>query len=85
MENNSIGQSKIEFLNLRGILEFTIVSIIEAWKKIRIKYDLVQSQLVGLAIDGDASMIDVHEGFVTKLKREVLHLFRIHCIAHRKV
>ena len=29
-------------------------------------------------------MVGVHEGFTTKLKREVLHLFRTHCIAPRE-
>ena len=54
------------------------------WKKIRIKYDLVQTHLVELATDGAVSMVGLHEGFATKLKREVLHLFRTHCIAHEE-
>ena len=48
------------------------------------KYDLIQTDLVGLAIDGVASMVGVHEGFATKLKRKVLHLFRTHYIIHMK-
>ena len=84
LANNGIGQSKIEFLNLSGIPNGTASFIFETWKKTRIKYDLNQTHLVGLATDGAAFMIVVHEGFATKLKREVLHLFRTHCIAHRE-
>jgi len=50
----------------------------------RIKYDLDQTHLVGFATDGAASTVGVHEDFATKLKREILHLFRTHCIAHRE-
>ena len=84
LANDGIGQSKTEFLNLSNIPNDTISSILEAWKKTRIKYDLDQIHLVRLAINGVASMVGVHEGFAIKLKREVLHLFRRHCIAHRK-
>ena len=84
LANEGIWQSKTEFLNLSGIPNGTASSILEVWKKTRIKYDLDQTHLVGLATDGAASMVGVHKGFATKLKREVLHLFRIHCIAHRE-
>ena len=84
LANEGIGQSKTEFLNLSGIPNGTASSIFEAWKKTKIKYDLDQTHLVGLATDGATSMVGVHEGFATKLKREVLHLFRTHCIAHRE-
>ena len=84
LANDGIGQSKIEFLNLSGITNGTASSILKAWKNNRIKYDLDLTHLVGLAIDGAASRVGVHEGFATKLKREVLHLFRTHCIAHKE-
>ena len=83
LENDGIGQSKTKFLNLVGIPNATASSIFEAWKT-RIKYDLDQTHLIGLATDGAASMVGVHEGFATKLKRKVLHLFRTHCIAHKE-
>ena len=84
LKNDGKGQPKTKFLNLKGILDGTVASIFEAWKKTRIKYDLVQTHLVELAIHGAAFMVSMHEGFVTKLKREVLHLFRTHCIAYGK-
>ena len=84
LANDGIGQSKIEFLNLSGIPNGIASSIFEAWNKTRIKYDLDQTHLIELATDGTASMVGVHEGFATKLKREVLHLFRTHCIAYRE-
>jgi hypothetical protein len=84
LEGDGIGQLKIQFLNLQGLPNRTSISIFEAWKKTSNKYDLVQSHLVGLTTDGVASMVGVHEGFATKFKRKVLHLFRIHCIAHRE-
>jgi len=84
LEGDGIDQPKIQFLNLQDLPNGTAISILEAWKKTNNKYDLVQNHLVGLATDGAASMVGVHEGFTTKLKREVLHLFRTHCIAHRE-
>ena len=84
LANDGIGQLKTKFLNLSGIPNGTTSSIFEVWKKTRIKYDLDQTHLFGLAMNGLASMVSVHKGFVTKLKREVLHLFRIHCIVHRE-
>ena len=84
LANDGIGQPKTEFLNLSSIPNGTTSSILEAWKKTRIKYDLDQTHLVGHATDRAASIVGVHEGFATKLKREVLHLFITHCIAHRE-
>ena len=84
LEGDGIGQPKIQFLNLQGLPNGTTISIFKAWKKTSNKYDLVQSHLVGLATNGVAYMVGVHEGFATKLKREVLHLFRTHGIAHRE-
>ena len=84
LEVDDIGQPKIQFLNLQALPNGTSISILEAWKKTSNKYDLVQSHIVGLATNGVASMVGVHEGFATKLKREILHLFKTHCIALRE-
>ena len=75
LEGDGIGQPKIQFLNLQGLPNGTAISILEAWKKTSNKYDLVQSHLVGLATNGVASMVGVHEGFATKLKRERSYIY----------
>jgi len=41
LEGDGIGQPKIQFLNLQGLPNGTTISILEAWKKINNKYDLV--------------------------------------------
>ncbi len=69
LKGDGIGQPKIQFPNLQGLPNGTVISIFEAWKKTSNKYDLVQSYLVGLATDEAASMVGMHEGFATKLKR----------------
>ena len=43
---------------------------------------MVQIHFDEFAADGAISMVGVH--FATKLNREVLHLFRTHCIVYKK-
>ena len=57
LENYGIGQSKTKFLNLPNIIDGTIVSIFEAWKKTKIKYDLLQSHLIGFVTNGATCII----------------------------
>ncbi|MCO5573711.1 hypothetical protein L7F22_027485 [Adiantum nelumboides] len=40
--------------------------------------------MVGIATDGDSSMLGCHDGLVAKLRRKVPHLVSTHCIAHRE-
>ena len=39
---------------------------------------------MGLATDGAATMLGVHNGFAAKLKRDIAGLFSVHCITHRE-
>ena len=45
---------------------------------------MLQSHLIGLATNGVVSIVGVHEGFATKLKKEALHLYKTHCIVNRE-
>ncbi|MCO5563835.1 hypothetical protein L7F22_017484 [Adiantum nelumboides] len=41
-------------------------------------------RLVGIATDGDSSMLGIRDGLVAKLSRDVPNLISVHCVAHRE-
>ena len=41
------------------------------------------SHIVGFGSDGAKVMIGCHNGMNTRLKRDINHVFAIHCVAHR--
>ena len=79
-----MGQPKSLFLSLYVICNGTAQSIYDAWISTCVLYKLQSSKLVGLATDGAAAMLGVHNGFAAKLKRDVPELFSVHCIAYRE-
>lgn len=84
IDKGGLGQPKSLFLSLSAICNGTAQSIYDAWMSTCALYRLESSKLVGLATDGAAAMLGVHNGFAAKLKRDVPGLFSVHCIAHRE-
>ena len=82
LDKGGLGQPKSLFLSLSAICDGTAQSIYDAWTNTCTMYRLQSSKLVGLATDGAVAMLGVHNGFATKLKRDITGLFSIHCIAH---
>ena len=82
LHKGGLGQPKSLFLSLSAICDGIAQSIYDAWTNTCTMYRLQSSKLVGLAIDGAASMLGVHNGFAAKLKRDIAGLFSVHCIAH---
>ena len=46
------------------------------------EYRLVVSNMVGFGSDGASVMTGCRNGFASKIKRDVHHVFSIHCVAH---
>ena len=84
IDKGGLGQPKNLFLSLFAIHDGTAQSIYDAWTSTCTLYRLQSSKLVGLATDGALAMLGVHNGFATKLKRDIPRLFGVHCIAHRE-
>jgi hypothetical protein len=84
IDKGGLGQPKSLFLSLSAICNGIAQSIYDAWISTCALYKLQNSKLVGLATDGAAAMLGVHNGFAAKLKRDVPGLFSVHCIAHRE-
>ena len=56
----------------------------DAWINTCALYILQTSKLVGLATDGATTMLGGYKGFAAKLKRNVLELLSVYCIADRE-
>ena len=82
LDKGGLGQPKSLFLSLSAICDGTAQSIYDAWTNTCTMYRLQSSKLMGLAIDGAVAMLGVHNGFAAKLKRDIVGLFSVHCIAH---
>ena len=78
LDKGGLGQLKSLFLSLFAISDGTAQLIYNAWTNTCTLYRLQSSKLVGLATDG------VHNRFASKLKRDVVGLFNVHCIAYRE-
>ena len=66
------------------IKDNTAQSMYEALLRLLSEIKLSKLQKVGFGSNGASSMTGIHEGFETKLLREVHHLLCIDCVAHRK-
>jgi hypothetical protein len=84
LDNVGLGKPKTIFLSLSTICDGTAQSIYDAWISASNLYGLQSGKLVGLATDGAAAMVGVHNNFAMKLKRDIPGLFRVHYIAHRE-
>ena len=78
-----LSQLRSLFLSLSTICDGTTQRIYDAKTSTCALYRLQSSKFVGLAIDGALAMLGVYS-FVAKLKRDVLGLFSIHCIAYHE-
>lgn len=81
---NGKGLSKIEFARLLPVSDGCAQTKYDELSKVLAEFGLEKHRMVGIATDGDSSMLGCNEGLVAKLKRDIPHLTSIHCIAHRE-
>ncbi|MCO5591377.1 hypothetical protein L7F22_045360 [Adiantum nelumboides] len=79
-----LGVCKTQFARLVIVADGTAQTKYDALKKVLAEIGLDVHHMVGIATDGDSSMLGCHDGLVAKLRREVPHLISTHCIAHRE-
>ncbi|MCO5608943.1 hypothetical protein L7F22_063161 [Adiantum nelumboides] len=79
-----LGVCKTQFARLVVVADGTAQTKYDALKKVLAEIGLDVHDMVGIATDGDSSMLGCHDGLVAKLRREVPHLISTHCIAHRE-
>ncbi|MCO5603233.1 hypothetical protein L7F22_057380 [Adiantum nelumboides] len=78
------GQCKCEFLRLSTVADGCAKTKYDAIINMMSKFGLEAQCLVGIATDGDSSMVGCHDGLVAKLVRDIPHLISVHCVAHRE-
>ncbi|MCO5564404.1 hypothetical protein L7F22_018065 [Adiantum nelumboides] len=80
-----LGSCKNEFLKLKMVIDGCAQTKYDALVKVINDMGLdMKRRLVGIATDGDRSMLGCHDGLVAKLTRNVPHLISVHCVAHRE-
>ncbi|MCO5558880.1 hypothetical protein L7F22_012470, partial [Adiantum nelumboides] len=80
----SSSSAEIAFAKLLTVSDGCAQTKFDAIMKMIEEVGLNRQQLVGIATDGDSSMLGCHDGLVAKMKREIPHLMSVHCIAHRE-
>ncbi|MCO5587233.1 hypothetical protein L7F22_041180 [Adiantum nelumboides] len=80
----SSSSAEIAFAKLLTVSDGCAQTKFDAIMKMIEEVGLNMQQLVGIATDGDSSMLGCHDGLVAKMKREISHLMSVHCIAHRE-
>ncbi|MCO5567614.1 hypothetical protein L7F22_021308 [Adiantum nelumboides] len=79
-----LGVCKTQFARMVVVADGSAQTKYEALVKVLDEIGLDMQQMVGIATDGDSSMLGCHDGLVAKLRRKVPHLVSTHCIAHRE-
>ncbi|KAI5061842.1 hypothetical protein GOP47_0022381 [Adiantum capillus-veneris] len=74
---------EITFAKLLTVLDGCAHTKFDAIMKMIKEVGLNKHQLIGIATDGDSSMLGCHDGLVAIIKGEMPHLMSVHCIAHR--
>ncbi|MCO5610840.1 hypothetical protein L7F22_065082 [Adiantum nelumboides] len=78
-----LSSCKNEFLKLELVADGCAQTKYDALVKIINDMGLdMKRRLVGIATDGDSSMLGCHDGLVAKLTRDVPHLISVHCVVH---
>ncbi|MCO5584848.1 hypothetical protein L7F22_038780 [Adiantum nelumboides] len=80
-----LGSCKNGFLKLEMVTDGCAQTKYDALVKIINDMGLdMKRRLVGIATDGDSSMLGCHDRLVAKLTQNVPHLISVHCVAHRE-
>ena len=75
--------ASMDFLGLYKLLEADADTVYSALRRQLAAYCLDASFVIGFGSDGAKVVTGRHNGVATKLKRDIGHVFAIHCIAHR--
>ena len=77
------GGPTVDFLGVYKLQEADADAVYATLRRQLSGYGLDVSFTVGFGFDGASVMTGKHNGVGAKLKRDVGHVFAIHCIAHR--
>ncbi|MCO5592298.1 hypothetical protein L7F22_046298 [Adiantum nelumboides] len=84
LSQGGIGACKTEFLRLVIVSDGCAQTKYDALLCMFSSMGLNIKRLVGIATDGDSSMLGCRDGLVAKLNRDVPCLISVHCVAHRE-
>ncbi|MCO5578402.1 hypothetical protein L7F22_032243 [Adiantum nelumboides] len=84
LSKGGLGACKTEFLRLVIVADGCAQTKYNALVQMFDGMGLNIKRLVGIATDGDSSMLGIRDGLVAKLSRDVPNLISVHCVAHRE-